>query len=289
MKKWFKRLVWLFLTLLIIILLLVNVGMRMMRYSDSDILTFLKENNTKASIEYLDFNEQRIRVVSEDAEENDSILLVFVHGAPGSWDAFKDYLVDEDLKSKARIVTYDRPGYGGSKNIAMPGIIEQAEALQYLIKHYALKKTVLVGHSYGGPIAGYLTQNYSLNIEAAILIAPLLDPISEPLHWYSYFSYWKMTSWLLPSELRIAGSEKFAHAKELNKIKDNWKLVASKIIHVHGLEDSLAPGKENIDFSNQNIPSEYLETIEYLDKGHLIIWNEYQKMKNIIIEQLNSI
>ena len=114
-----------------------------------------------------------------------------------------------------------------------------------------------------------------------IMIAPLIDPISEPLHWYSYFSYWKLTSWLLPSELVVAGSEKFAHSHELELIRDQWQYAKCPIIHVHGLEDGLAPGKENIDFSIKHIPSKKLRTITYLDKGHLIIWTDFDLMKNI--------
>src|SRR4030095_2076296 len=41
-------------------------------------------------------------------------LVLFVHGAPGSWDAFMKYLGDTALMHRAHLVSVDRPGYGKS-------------------------------------------------------------------------------------------------------------------------------------------------------------------------------
>jgi pimeloyl-ACP methyl ester carboxylesterase len=41
--------------------------------------------------------------------------LFFVHGSPGSWDAYKQFLEDSDLLKKFRIVSIDRPGFGYSQ------------------------------------------------------------------------------------------------------------------------------------------------------------------------------
>src|SRR5687767_4154683 len=40
--------------------------------------------------------------------------LVFIHGTPGSWNAFADYLEDKDLLQKYRLISIDRPGFGYS-------------------------------------------------------------------------------------------------------------------------------------------------------------------------------
>ena len=40
--------------------------------------------------------------------------LLFVHGTPGSWDAFKAYLKNKELLQYYRIISIDRPGFGYS-------------------------------------------------------------------------------------------------------------------------------------------------------------------------------
>ena len=46
---------------------------------------------------------------------NDSLpTIFFVHGTPGSWDAFEKYLKDKELLHKFRLVSIDRPGFGYS-------------------------------------------------------------------------------------------------------------------------------------------------------------------------------
>ena len=43
---------------------------------------------------------------------NDSLpTLFFIHGSPGSWDAFAEYMKDSLLLQKFRMVSVDRPGF----------------------------------------------------------------------------------------------------------------------------------------------------------------------------------
>ncbi|MEM9546024.1 MAG: alpha/beta hydrolase [Bacteroidota bacterium] len=286
MNKWIKRLYIGLFIIIVLVLIVINVGMPMMSFSDEKAYAFFLENEFDGSIETINVNGRAVKIVASKPRLTDSILIVFVHGAPGSWDAFKNYLVDQDLREHARVIAYDRPGYGGSGREAMPDIKDQADVLSEIIKVHGLDKNILVGHSYGGPIVGNVALNKGRKNDVAIMIAPLIDPESEPLRWYSYFSYWKLTSWLLPKDLVVAGSEKFAHASELELMREDWKRAPCKIIHIHGLKDGLAPGKENINFSKSNIPKDKLEIVVYPDKGHLLIWNDYNRMKNIILDNL---
>lgn len=284
MKKWLKRtIIGLFLSIVLIIAI-IHVGMSTMRFSDQDAQDYFLEQGFEGEIETLDINGHSIKVVSDLPQESDSVLLLFVHGAPGSWDAFKTYLTDKEIYTNARVVVYDRPGYGGSDPRAMPSIIEQSNIVKELLRQYGQQRNILIGHSYGGPIAGHAGLDTRSNVDEVVMIAPLLDPENEPLHWYSYFSFWKATSWLLPNDLVVAGAEKFAHADELEKIKDSWSDAACNFVHVHGLEDGLAPGQENVDFAKKHIRKDRLKTITYDDKGHLIIWSEYDLMKDIILD-----
>ncbi len=260
-----------------------------MRFTDIEAIEYFEERGFEGDIKNIMINGRSIKIIAEKPQDSDSVLLVFVHGAPGTWDGFKKYVTDRDLRDRARIVAYDRPGYGGSGTEAMSNIQEQSDILKKILKLYGLKRNVLVGHSYGGPIVGQVGLDEDSNTDAAIMIAPLIDPVNEPLRWYSYFSYWKLTSWSLPPELVVAGVEKFAHSHELTLMKDQWQNANCSFVHVHGLKDGLAPGKENIAFLKKHIPNQYLETITYNDKGHLIVWTDYALMKAIIIKTIDNL
>ena len=44
---------------------------------------------------------------------NDSLpTLIFIHGTPGSWNAFEMYLRDSLLRAHYRMISIDRPGFG---------------------------------------------------------------------------------------------------------------------------------------------------------------------------------
>src|SRR6201999_1434589 len=64
---------------------------------------------------------------------NDSLpTLIFVHGSPGSWDAFARYLEDADLLQKFRMVSIDRPGFGYSDFGDAEHLTQQSELISPL-------------------------------------------------------------------------------------------------------------------------------------------------------------
>lgn len=289
MNNWIKR-IGISLTLLIfLVIVIIHVADHIMSYSDKEIYEIFADLNRPVDVVNSKIGNSDIRIIAEKQNLKDSILIVFVHGAPGSWDAFKDYLIDNKLTDNARLISYDRAGYGNSSSAPMPSIIDQAEILSYIIDAYRLPKVMVIGHSYGCPIAGYASTLIPNQIDKAILIAPLIDPISEPIFWYSYFSYWKPTKWLLPSGFRTAGVEKFTHSKHLKEIQKSWNSMETPITIIHGMKDGLAPPKENIKFAEENIPSHLLDIRTYPDNGHLILWSDYDLVRNIVLEEIETL
>ena len=46
---------------------------------------------------------------------NDSLpTMVFLHGSPGSWSHYIDFMYDDSLQKKFRFISIDRPGFGYS-------------------------------------------------------------------------------------------------------------------------------------------------------------------------------
>ena len=83
--------------------------------------------------------------------------LVLCHGGPGLWDMFED--VAAMLNGRATVVRWDQRGGGRSEPCAGPWTTERFVAdLDAVRRHFALERTVLLGHSWGASLA----LNYAL-------------------------------------------------------------------------------------------------------------------------------
>ena len=98
-----------------------------------------------------------IHAVSVIRPEPDSArpVIVFVHGSPGSSDAYTSYLADTALHKVADLLAIDRPGFGYTSGFgrAEGSLERQAAAIEAIVQRLGSgKKIVLVGHSLGGPV-----------------------------------------------------------------------------------------------------------------------------------------
>lgn len=78
--------------------------------------------------------------------------VLFFHGAPSSRLRLA-YLESEFLARKIRVVSPDRPGYGGSTIQAGRSMNDWAGDVAALIEHLGLDRIMVAGHSSGGPYA----------------------------------------------------------------------------------------------------------------------------------------
>ena len=82
------------------------------RISDSKAKEEFAQKGLQASFNYTDADETGLHYVKTGADTLPTIF--FVHGSPGSWDAFKIYLMDTALLQHFRLISVDRPGFGYS-------------------------------------------------------------------------------------------------------------------------------------------------------------------------------
>ncbi len=240
------------------------------RQTDTELKNQFKSENNDLSITYFTDKDSGLKIRSIKKEQPDSnITLLFFHGSPSSLSAWNAYIRDTTLQDKANLIAIDRPGYGYSGfGKSLISIKEQGEVMSNLIDHYQLKNIIVVGASYGGPLAARIAA-INDNVKGVVMVSPAIDPEQEKYIWQSKFTQWWLTRWLVPTGYRVAGDEKTSHAAELKKLEKDWDKVTVPVIHIHGDTDDIVP------FGNINYTKRVFKNIEIVkisNKGHEIAW-----------------
>lgn len=211
-------------------------------------------------------------------------MVIFFHGAPGSWSAFMAYMKDEDLTNNFRIVAVDRPGYGysdfGQEEVSLK---KQADLfLPLLDLNKSPEKPLLAGHSLGGPVIARMAMDFPKKVGGLFLIAPSIDPKQEKEEWYRVFGRYPPFRWLLPDELRVTNDEIYFLKEELEKMLPLWKNITVPVKILHGKNDQLVP-VENAFFGESVMTNTQVENIILDDANHFLPWNRYETIKYLLL------
>lgn len=252
--------------------------------SDQKIEKEFTKSNHSIFISNQQFRSFNYRVISTQKEIDTTLpTIVFIHGSIGSALDFKHYLLDAELNKKANLISYDRIGYGMQQTgNVQESITFETKMLESLIKNLNKKTTILVGYSYGGPIALASKQNY----KKIILLAPAVYSKIEPMPWALKLYKWKATRWLLPAIWKAASKEKLTHKEDLLKFEKNWQENPSKIVSIHGDEDWIVPFENSL-FLKENFSPHQFDLVTLNGAGHGLVWSHFNEIKKIIAQQLN--
>ncbi len=264
------------------------LGSSCMRFRTSDKKTFKRfhEEGIAVQVETIPFDGKGLRCVSRKGAKNTSLVL-FIHGAPGSGDAFYDYLSDSALASNADLMTVDRLGYGYS-DFGKPelSIERHVQSIKSILQTQAYKNIILVGHSYGGPIALRYAIEYPNDIKGVLLIAPAIDPDHEKIMSVAHLGRFAPTRWLAPATFRVATDEKFSHVQELRKLDSlDFNQIVVPIVHMHGKKDDLVPF-ENLAYAQAKIPSKHFKKIVLDNENHFIPWTQHELVTKELLQLL---
>ena len=215
---------------------------------------------------------------------NDSLpSVIFIHGSPGSWDAYKKYMMDDTLLRSVRVIAPDRPGFGYSDfGDSEPSLEMQAEVLKPLLLKEK-NKVILVGHSYGGPVIARMAIDFPENIKGLLFIAGSIAPQHEKVTWYQKILYRRPLKWIVPSAFRVSGEEILPLKIELTEMLPGWEKITTPTIVLQGDEDVLVP-KENADFAEKMLTNAPKEIIRIKDENHFIPWTKPKMVKDAILK-----
>lgn len=210
-------------------------------------------------------------------------LVLFIHGSPGGWTAWKSFLAHEDLRH-LRLVSVDRPGYGGSgRGEVMPSVQHQASHMAAVLRHVASgRPAVVVGHSLGGPIAGRLALDAPELVRGLVLVAPSVDPALEEVKWFQIPAQWTLVRRIIPPELDVCNREILPLKPQLAAMEDRWNEIGVPTVVIQGLEDTLVP-PGNADFLEARLPKPFvIRRVPGLN--HFVPWERPDMIRAAILE-----
>lgn len=186
--------------------LLFNWACMSMRLSLKDTKTFFNEKNVAYIDSSIVINDTPLHYISTG--QKDKQTLVFIHGSPGSWEAFKSYLADSLMTNNYRLIAVDRPGFGYSDYRKAKNLEAQALLINTLLTQLDNNNPyTLIGHSYGGPLITKMAVLDSALYKNLIIVAGALDPLAEkPEKWRKVFKSFPL-KYAVPGALKPSNEE----------------------------------------------------------------------------------
>jgi pimeloyl-ACP methyl ester carboxylesterase len=234
----------------------------------------------------------RVHFVVAGLARPDAAQVLFVHGSPGTWNAWQRFLEDPELRAAARLIALDRPGFGGSeRGQAVPSLARQAAALAAVLERgrsrgeVPVRPAIVVGHSLGGPIAVRLAIDRPDLVAALVLVAPSIDPALERRRWYNHAGATRVVQWFLPIDWTISNRELWPLESELREMLPRWPEIRCPVIVVQGLADDLVPAA-NADFAERQLSQGSVRVDRYPDEGHFLLWQKPETVRRPVLELL---
>lgn len=226
--------------LLILSFVAIRILSAQMESTDAEVLEKLDAIDYSVTFKNQETNGYNMRWI--EIGDSSKPTAFFIHGSPGSYDNFETFFNDDALLSHYKIVSIDRPGYGGSeKGRTVESIIAQAELIQPILTKYSSTPTVLIGWSYGGPLATALVGLYPELVQGMVLLASAASAEHEKIFFFNKPFSRPILNWMLPSALRVSNEEKLSHQKALRDMEYLYKNISIPVIQIHGDADNIVP------------------------------------------------
>jgi pimeloyl-ACP methyl ester carboxylesterase len=172
----------------------------------------------------------------------------------------------------------------------LPDISAQAAIIKLILDslHRVHRPVIVVGVSYGSPIAARLTMDYPELVDGLVVMAPPLGPGREEYFWFTHSVESPLIHWVVPRMLQTANREKVYHKEELTKMLPLWGRIHVPVMYLQGQEDGL------VDTSNASFAREHLTNVPYLNiqmipgRGHLIAFDEKDRIVKTIVNMIDT-
>ncbi len=210
--------------------------------------------------------------------------LVFMHGSPGSWSAFKNYLLDSALQQKFQLIAFDRPGFGYSNYRKPMRLAAQCSLIMPIILQYKQGKPLfLVGHSLGGPAVIQLAAIAPDSVQAIVVLSGSISPEHEKAEIWRHIVRYTPFRYAFPGAFRQSNTELSMFKTGVKKLVPEFQKVKAHVKFMHGDLDKWVPignavfGKKML----VNAASVSIDTLK--NANHFIPWMHAAEIKSVLL------
>lgn len=242
-----------------------------MRTSDSEAVAKFKSRGITLATRTLHIRGHDLHYVSVGADTMRTI--VFVHGSPGSWDAFEWYLLDSALRTRFRMISIDRPGFGYSDYGDAMHLQQGCDIISSFLDCIKNGKPLyLVGHSLGGSLVPVLAADNPDIVTGIVVLAGALDPATEPKEaWRGLFIKAPMR-YLLPGAMLPSNDELLYFKTDVLKLKEKLARIRCRVYIIHAANDWIVD-VGNVGYMKRTFTHAQVTDTIFPDGGHFIPWN----------------
>ena len=210
--------------------------------------------------------------------------LVFIHGTPGSWNAFANYLEDKDLLTKYRLISVDRPGFGFSDFGRAENLQRQSELISPLLHKLDNGQPMyLIGHSLGAPMIILLAADNPNFFDGLVMISGSVDPAVEKPEKWRPLLFNTPLNLLIPGAFRPSNMELWYLKTDLVKLQEAYKKVECPVYFIHGEKDTWVP-PGNVSYAKKMLVNAKSIEEHMLPGGnHFIPWTKYREIKEVLL------
>ena len=214
-------------------------------------------------------------------------LIVFVHGTPGSFTTFMHYMNDSLMQEHFHMISVTRPGWVERNAEKVPSLDEQAAALEPLLRmDRSGKGTILMGHSYGGPVIAKTAMEYTELVSGLVFVATTGDPELSGPRWYNRLAV-VIPRFILGDGLKGANAEIMPLRPQLESILSGWEELEMPVLIVQGDRDRLV-NPRNAEFMQRMLVNAEVTYMWREGQGHFVLWEEAGLIVDSIIEKFGG-
>ena len=201
----------------------------------------------------------RISALTTPTRTEATWKIVIITGTP-SWSEYWAPTIAA-LPANREMIVADRPGFRTSEpEGAVRDLTKQADALAAMLETRPGERVLLVGQSFGAPVATLMAQRYPDRVHALVLVSPYFGdrgPTAQRM-----IGAGRLFHGILPRDMRNSITEVVAQTDQLPAVWAALRGLQQPIVFIHGDDDTFVPLE-----ASQRIAAEYGHTLVTVPGG----------------------
>lgn len=195
----------------------------------------------------------RISALTTPARPDATWKIVIITGTP-SWSEYWAPTIAA-APANREVIVADRPGFAESEpQGAVRDLEAQAEALSPMLEARPGQRVLLIGQSFGAPIATLMAERYHDQVQALVLTSPYFGDRGPTAR--RMFGVGGLVRPVLPRDFRNAVTELQTQGPQLPDVWSALRTLDQPLVFIHGDNDTFVPLA-----ASQRIASEYNHTL----------------------------